>query len=92
MDQRRKAGRPRCEICNRTHSSEAAQLHEAVYEAHHLVPLSAGQERTTRLEDMALLCANCHTMIHRAIAQAKRWLSIHEAKVKIFGKASLATE
>jgi 5-methylcytosine-specific restriction protein A len=35
---------------------------------------------------MALLCANCHRMVHRAIAQEKRWLSIEEAAVEILGK------
>lgn len=83
VGKRRKDGGLSCDICRCTPPSKASQLHEAVYEVHHLVPLSAGQERTTRLEDLALLCANCHRMIHCAIAQAKRWLSIAEAKIAI---------
>jgi putative restriction endonuclease len=31
---------------------------------------------TTRLEDLALLCANCHRMIHRA----SPWLSVEELR------------
>jgi 5-methylcytosine-specific restriction protein A len=35
-------------------------------EAHHTLPLAVGAVRVTRAEDLALLCANCHRMIHRA--------------------------
>lgn len=46
-------------------------------EAHHKIPLSelTGETRT-RPSDLAMLCANCHRMIH-----AKRpWLTINELK------------
>lgn len=36
-------------------------------EAHHLLPLAKGEERTTRLEDLALLGANCHCLVHSSI-------------------------
>jgi hypothetical protein len=44
--------------------------------AHHTVPISEAGKRVTRIRDLALLCANCHGLIHRAIARKKRWLSI----------------
>jgi len=35
-------------------------------EVHHLVPLGKDSgERVTSLEDLAVLCANCHRAIHR---------------------------
>lgn len=49
----------------------------AVFEAHHVVPLSQGATKT-RLEDMALLCANCHRLIHRVMAKERRWLPVPE--------------
>lgn len=34
-------------------------------EVHHVLPLHVSGETTTRLSDLALLCSNCHRMIHR---------------------------
>ena len=34
-------------------------------ECHHVVLLRAAGEGTTRFGDLALICANCHCMIHR---------------------------
>ncbi len=87
LEQRRKSGGLTCDVCGCASSDHPPHLCEAVFEAHHVVPLAAGQERKTQLKDMSLLCANCHRMVHRAIAQAKRWLSIAEAKVEILHKA-----
>lgn len=33
----------------------------------------------TRLQDLALLCANCHRMIHRA----RPWLSVEEVRASL---------
>jgi 5-methylcytosine-specific restriction enzyme A len=87
LEQRRNSGGLRCDVCGCPPTGHAPHLREAVFEAHHILPLSAGQERKTQLKDMALLCANCHRMVHRAIANSKRWLSIEEAVVEILGKA-----
>ena len=35
-------------------------------EVHHLNPLANGEERVTRNEDVAVLCANCHRLAHSA--------------------------
>ncbi|WP_279635939.1 HNH endonuclease [Kitasatospora cheerisanensis] len=34
-------------------------------ECHHVVPLHVAGEGRTGLADLALICANCHRMIHR---------------------------
>jgi predicted HNH restriction endonuclease len=54
----------KCEAC--TFDFDAAYGLSEFCEVHHLVPLAEGeQERTTRLEDLAVLCSNCHRAIHR---------------------------
>ncbi|EOW9267990.1 HNH endonuclease [Vibrio cholerae] len=38
-------------------------------EAHHIIPLSelcSVDGSKTRLEDLAIVCSNCHRMLHRA--------------------------
>ena len=35
-------------------------------EAHHTVPISKLRGRPTRLRDIALVCSNCHRMLHRS--------------------------
>jgi len=83
LRKRRAAGRLKCDICGAEPQLHDEALHDAMFEAHHLLPLAAGKERTTRLNDMALICANCHRLTHRAIAIAKRWLTLEEVKNKL---------
>jgi 5-methylcytosine-specific restriction protein A len=83
LRKRRSVGRLKCDICGAEPRTRDEALHDAMFEAHHVLPLAAGKERTTRLKDMALLCANCHRLTHRAIAIAKRWLTLEQAKGKI---------
>ncbi len=57
-----------CEICRfsfkRTYGNAAAEY----CEVHHLVPLSDIEQTTeTRPEDLAILCANCHRVVHLQI-------------------------
>lgn len=84
--QRSKGSGLTCELCGKAPSAVAAGLAESMYEAHHVVPLAAGDERTTKLSDMVLLCACCHRLIHKAIASEKRWLNLAEAKKVIYGE------
>ncbi|WP_082655932.1 HNH endonuclease [Aureimonas sp. D3] len=69
-----------CEMCGPGERFEDRSLAEAQYEAHHRVPLSTAEgEVTTKLSDMALLCACCHRLLHRLIAKERRWVSVEEA-------------
>ena len=77
IERRGQAGLLKCEIC--ACSAPPSKFGDAIFEAHHLLPLAAATVRKTTLSDMALLCANCHRMLHRAIAREKRWLDIREA-------------
>ena len=80
LQAKRNAGSLECEICGNYSPVKTPELEESMFEAHHILPLSVTQERKTKLSEMALVCANCHRMIHRAIALRKRWLSIEEAQ------------
>src|SRR6266571_72486 len=77
---RRRKGPLSCDMCNCVSNSRIADLEDAIFETHHLVPLSSSGERITKLEEVALLCANCHRLLHRAIATNKRWLTPEEAR------------
>jgi 5-methylcytosine-specific restriction protein A len=70
IDKLRKAGPLKCAICS---CIEPQNLFgESIFESHHVIPLAAGAERKTKITDLALLCANCHRMLHRAISTEKR--------------------
>lgn len=63
----RAAGQPvSCEVCGFDFESTYGALGEGFVEVHHRLPLHASGPVTTRLADLALLCSNCHRMIHRA--------------------------
>jgi 5-methylcytosine-specific restriction protein A len=47
-------------------------------ECHHVVPLHVAGTRVNSTADLALLCANCHRMIHRS-----PWLSPAELRAMI---------
>ncbi|MGH7380875.1 MAG: HNH endonuclease [Candidatus Methylomirabilales bacterium] len=77
---RRRTGRLVCDMCRSCSTSGDRKFEDATFEAHHVIPVSMTMERKTRLKDTALLCANCHRLIHRAISVEKRWLSISEGR------------
>ncbi len=54
-----------CECCGRNFP-EYGNHHEAMFEVHHLNPLGTVTKPVeTKLSDLALLCSNCHRVIHR---------------------------
>jgi 5-methylcytosine-specific restriction protein A len=72
-----------CDMCGLKPQSSNARFEDAPFEAHHLLPMSMAMERKTQLKDMALLCANCHRLLHRAIALKRRWLTVVEARKEV---------
>lgn len=62
----KKLGKLECEICGFDFHASYGDLGFGFIECHHRVPLSAlASISETKLEDLALLCANCHRMLHR---------------------------
>ncbi|PAP74170.1 HNH endonuclease [Rubrivirga marina] len=61
-------GRLTCETCGFDFSATYGELGDGFIECHHTVPVSSLRPGggATRLRDLALLCANCHRMIHRS--------------------------
>ncbi len=60
-------GMLRCEVCCVKESEFPSELSAACFEVHHLCPLSSlGGAAVTRLSDLAVVCANCHRMLHRS--------------------------
>lgn len=60
-------GRLSCEVCGFDFSAIYGSIGEGFCEVHHLSPLSAADESVaTALADLAVLCSNCHRIIHRS--------------------------
>lgn len=76
ISRRKKQGALHCEMCKWGVSFPLPHYIPAALEAHHLVPLSAMDAQQTRVDDLALLCANCHRLIHRVIGVQKEWVTI----------------
>jgi len=62
-----------CEVCGFDFFKRYGELGLGFLECHHILPVSQVVEpKPTKLEDLALVCANCHRMLHRT----KNWLTI----------------
>ncbi|MFB2121442.1 HNH endonuclease [Parapedobacter sp. 2B3] len=59
-------GRLKCECCNFDFVDFYGQLGMNFIECHHKIHISTG-ERITKIEDLALVCSNCHRMLHRRL-------------------------
>lgn len=79
LDDRRLMGF-RCDICDLTRPDLEESLQEAMFEAHHLVPLADAGQRKTKLADLALLCACCHRLIHRVMVSKRSWVGLADAR------------
>jgi len=52
-------------------------LRKGYIEYHHTIPLSQyGEVKITNIDDLCLVCSNCHRMLHRK----RPWLTIDEIK------------
>jgi len=75
---KKKHGRLFCEICGFDYKKIYGEHGSDFIEGHHIKPVSqldnTGEE--VRIEDIVLVCANCHRMIHHKTP----WLSLEEIK------------
>lgn len=63
---RAKTGTLCCEVCDFNFAEVYGVLGEGFAECHHIRPLSElTTSKTTRLDELAIVCANCHRMLHR---------------------------
>jgi 5-methylcytosine-specific restriction protein A len=63
-----------CEVCAFDFETIYGERGRQYIEVHHRTPLHASGRQRTRLTDLALLCSNCHRMIHRY----SPWLTVEE--------------
>lgn len=79
-------GQLSCQACGVNESRLPAEIGESCFEVHHTMPLARRELATfTKLDDLALLCANCHRLIHRSSPM----LSVHELTQLLARAASL---
>lgn len=70
-------GALQCEACDFNFSQTYGADVEGVIDVHHTKPLHTLQPGDkTKLADLALLCANCHRVVH----SQRKWLSVAEVK------------
>lgn len=61
-------GRLECEACRFDFSDAYGEIGRGFCEIHHKNPLgSRSKTETTQLQELAVLCSNCHSMIHRTM-------------------------
>lgn len=73
-------GKLACEACTFVFEEFYGELGAGFIECHHLIPLSSFKVKAeTRLDNLALICSNCHRMLHRSIDL----LSIQDLKMMI---------
>jgi 5-methylcytosine-specific restriction protein A len=61
-----RSGELACEVCGFVFERHYGSLGEGFIEFHHKIPLpELRPDQSTRLRDLALVCSNCHRMLHR---------------------------
>ncbi|MDO4547921.1 MAG: HNH endonuclease [Clostridia bacterium] len=55
-----------CEVCGFCFSEKYGSIGDGFIEAHHIIPVSElGDDGRTNIDDIRLVCSNCHRMLHR---------------------------
>jgi 5-methylcytosine-specific restriction protein A len=73
----KRSGKLVCEVCDFDFAVHYGDRGSGFTECHHTRPVATLAEgQKTHIDDLALVCANCHRIIHRS----KPWLSIKELK------------
>lgn len=73
----KKHGRLRCEACDFDFVETYGTAGQGIIDVHHTKPvhtLQAGEK--TKLSELALVCANCHRVIH----SSRKWLTIEQVR------------
>lgn len=70
-------GKLACEVCSMDFKAVYGELGNGFAECHHKNPLSLRDEnQKTKLSDLAIVCSNCHRMLHRK----RPWLKVKALK------------
>ena len=69
-----------CEACGFDFSVKYGTAGVGLIDIHHTKPIhTLTQGQITKLEDLALVCANCHRIIH----SSRKWLTIEQVRCLI---------
>ena len=69
-----------CDVCSFSFTDKYGDIGEGYIEAHHLFPISELKEETViKMDDIALVCSNCHRMLHRR----RPWLNLDNLKTML---------
>jgi 5-methylcytosine-specific restriction protein A len=72
-----KHGRLFCQVCGFDFEKRYGKIGKGFIEGHHIIPVSEMKSgHKTKPEDIALLCSNCHSMVHKR----RPWLKMPELK------------
>ncbi|WP_436296613.1 HNH endonuclease [Variovorax sp. LjRoot175] len=71
----KKHGRLFCEACKFDFADRYGAIGQGLIDVHHTKPVhTLAEGDRTSVEDLALLCANCHRVVH----SSRKWLSVAE--------------
>lgn len=74
---KKKHGKLFCQVCGFDFYSKYGEIGRDFIEGHHTLPISELKgEVKTKVEDIALVCSNCHRMLHRK----RPWLEMRALK------------
>ena len=74
---RAESGRLACEACGFDFERSYGERGIGFAECHHTVPLSKLSDKTrVSTDDLAIVCANCHRMIHRF----EPWITVSQVR------------
>ncbi|WP_228126531.1 HNH endonuclease [Candidatus Marinarcus aquaticus] len=77
---KKEIGKLYCEVCGFDFEKTYGKIGTDFIEGHHNIGVSELKEdQKTRIEDISLVCSNCHKMLHRR----KPWLTVNELKAII---------
>jgi len=70
-------GKLSCEACGFDFTQTYGEVGAGIIDVHHRQPLhTLGENSRTKISDLALVCANCHRIIH----SSRNWLSVDQVK------------
>jgi predicted HNH restriction endonuclease len=82
------SGRLACLVCAFDFATVYGDVGKGFIERHHLLPLAELMaEHLARLRDLALVCSNCHRMLHRK----RPWLRIGQLVALLVSRPSWPT-
>ena len=76
----KKTGKLECEVCSFDFAQYYGKEGYGFAECHHVRPLAELKgERKTKIDDLAIVCANCHRILHLI----RPWVTVHQLRDRL---------